>query len=183
MTIKSSTGDDVVTETMADRLRGVQLEPWKKMEYIEEYDLETWDMYKKSLLMYTEPDFAPEDKGKGKEPAADEADEPLTINVGNAGADDLNEQVFGLGMDWGEDELLRAVSGIKRDDKKPGEEAVTEPSGAVKKAIAPKKAEAVVKPEVTSPVKTRHRARRPAPGAARRGGRAAGPSTAMDVDA
>lgn len=181
MTIKSATGDDVVTETMADRLRGVQLEPWKKMEYIEENDLETWDKYKESLLMSTEAELAPEDKGKGKEPATHDGG----VNVGNAGADDLQDRVPGLGTDWGEDELLRAVSGIERDDKKPGEEAVTEPTGAAKKAIAPKKDEPVVKPEATSPVRTRApRARRPAPGAARRGGRAAGsgPSTALDVD-
>jgi DNA-directed RNA polymerase-3 subunit RPC5 len=180
MTIKSSTGDDVVTETMADRLRSVQLEPWKKMEFVEEDAADTWDIYSQTLLMRTEDGQIPdlEGKGKGKELAADEA---VGVQVGNAGADTLNELVPGLGTDWGEDELLRAVSGIGKGDKKPGEEAVTEPE---KKLKTQKKIEPVVKPEATSPTRTRTaRARRPAPAAAtRRGGKSAAPSSAMDVD-
>ncbi|RKU47579.1 hypothetical protein DL546_007460 [Coniochaeta pulveracea] len=179
MTIKSSTGDEVVTETMADRLRSVQLEPWKKMEFVEEDAADTWDIYSQTLLMKTEDNQIPdvEGKGKGKELAADEA---VGVQVGNAGADALNELVPGLGTDWGEDELLRAVSGIGKNDKKPGEEAVTEPE---KKLQTQKKLGPVVKPETTSPTRTRTaRARKPGPAATRRGGKAAGPSNAMDVD-
>lgn len=139
MTIKSSTdGDDAATETMADRLRGVQLEPWKRIDFADEERDDSWATFQRSLLLRTEDgagaEAKEETKYKGKKPAVgtkeeeDGGEEDLVVagREGNAGAPDLRERVHGLGTDWGEDELLRAVSGIKADDKKPGEEAVTD---------------------------------------------------------
>lgn len=191
MTIKSTAdGEEVVQETIADRLRAVQLESWKKMEYADEDTEDAWFTYQESLLLQTDdkPDDVVADP-KGKQPAVDEE----AVVAGTAGASDLDERVPGLGTDWGEDELLRAVSGIKATDKKPGEEAVSEradPSGKTNGKAALKdepvvKAEKVGEPE---PAKRAGRPRKnPASAAAvRRGrsmttGRGEG-SAAMDVD-
>lgn len=118
MTIKSASaeGDEIVTETMADRLRAVQMESWRRMEYVDENTEDAWVAYKECL--FARPDgqgntTAPSatDKGKGKEGA------------GNLDTDGLAQP---LETDWIEDQLFRAISGIKAHDKKPGEEAVTE---------------------------------------------------------
>ncbi|PKS09303.1 hypothetical protein jhhlp_003917 [Lomentospora prolificans] len=46
MTIKTANnGDSVVTETMADRLRAVQSEPWRKLRFVDENELEAWDAF------------------------------------------------------------------------------------------------------------------------------------------
>lgn len=182
MTIKSTAdggggnGDEAATETMADRLRGVQIEPWKKIDFADEERDDSWVTYQQSLLLQTYDDVAqPESKGKGKKPAKEgddeEEDEEVVVDKeGNAGAPDLSERVPGLGTDWGEDELLRAVSGIKADEKKPGEEAVTDRVDREKGKVGVKK-EAVAKGEP---------GRGPRKGAAPRGGRTRG--TAMEID-
>jgi DNA-directed RNA polymerase-3 subunit RPC5 len=128
MTIKSSAdSDEIVTETMADRLRGVQLEHWKKMDYADEDTEDAWLTYQQSLLLHT---FDGVEKAgadaKGKQPEVQGEDAAGGGGEGTAGVSDLDERVPGLGTDWGEDELLRAVSGIKAHDRKPGEEAVTD---------------------------------------------------------
>lgn len=181
MTIKSSAdGDDAATETMADRLRGVQLEPWKKIDFADEDRDDSWTTYQRSLLLQTEDDDgankAGEAEDKGKNPAKEEeegaGEEAVAGREGNAGAADLSERVYGLGTDWGEDKLLRAVSGIAADDKKPGEEAVTERVDATSsKGKAAAKKEPGVKPE---PGKS------PRKPAAPRGGRTK--ATAMEID-
>jgi DNA-directed RNA polymerase-3 subunit RPC5 len=192
MTIKSmGDGDESATETMADRLRGVQLEPWKKIEFADEESNDSWRTYQENLLLQTDDDIEEKQaEPKGKAPAAEgeEDAEAEAGKVGNAGAPDLDERVFGLGTDWGEDELLRAVSGIKADDKKPGEEAVTDHVvvNAKGKGRAPVKEEPIVKPEPGTEAdgaKKVGRPRKPAAApaaAARRGGRTKG--TAMEID-
>lgn len=182
MTIKSTAdGDEAATETMADRLRGVQLEPWKKVDFADEERDDSWITYQQSLLLQTYDDVESKDEEtdkpeKGKKPAVDgeeeEEEEAVAGKEGNAGAPDLSERVHGLGTDWGEDELLRAVSGIKADEKKPGEEAVTDRvDTSSRDRKAPVKREPAVKPE---PGKS---TRKPA---APRGGRTRG--TAMEID-
>lgn len=202
MTIKSTgdgSDDAAAVETMADRLRGVQLEPWKRVDFADEESPASWLTYQRSLLMHAAAD---EDKkevvttadAKGKAPAVEGQDEEDTREgAADAGAPDLHQRVCGLGTDWGEDELLRAVSGIKADDKKPGEEAVTDhvvASARGKGSKAPGKREPAVKPEPAvegDGARRIGRLRKPAAPPAttaatapRRGGRTKG--TAMEID-
>ena len=124
MTLKAAMDDEGVTaETMADRLRAVQTEPWRKLEWVHDEAEAAWEAYNECLLLRSgnPPASGGDDggdaKGKGL-PADGLADD--------SGAADLADKVPRLRTNWGEDELLRAVSGIKRHDKKPGEEAVTQ---------------------------------------------------------
>ncbi|CAI4210929.1 unnamed protein product [Parascedosporium putredinis] len=51
MTIKTAgNGDSVVTETMADRLRAVQSEPWRKLRFVDENELEAWDAFTQTFV-------------------------------------------------------------------------------------------------------------------------------------
>jgi DNA-directed RNA polymerase III subunit RPC5 len=126
MTLKNAMDDEgVATETMADRLRSVQTESWRRMEWFEDETDVSWEAYKELFLMRSEgaaaaaQEEADKGKGKGKEVAKDKP-------ADDSGAADLVERVTQLRTDWGEDELLRAVSGIKSGDPKPGEEVVTQ---------------------------------------------------------
>lgn len=189
MTIKSASadGNEVITETMADRLRAVQIEPWRRMEYVDEDTEDAWAAYQECLFLRADGDAAagaPSSAipGKGKEPAAD----PIADS-----AVGMDQRVAQLETNWGEDELLRAVSGIKADDKKPGEEAVTEAAEPVSAGRAKAK---VAPPPAEKPTETKKRPGRPPKAAAagsapRRGGRStrsaprgSGASNAMEID-
>jgi DNA-directed RNA polymerase-3 subunit RPC5 len=159
------------------------------MEWVEDEAKASWEAYNELLLMRSATAAATqqEDEGKGKEVATD-------APTDDSGAPDLVEKVTQLRTDWREDELLRAVSGIKPGDPKPGEEEATQkdavkadPKGKVKgKEPAP-----VAKDEQTAEPKKRPG--RPPRGAAatsaapKRGSRArvasgSGPADAMQVD-
>ncbi|WYZ45899.1 hypothetical protein EsH8_IX_000124 [Colletotrichum jinshuiense] len=115
MTIKTTPdGANAKSETMADRLRSVQIEPWRKLKYTDENDEAAWEIYQESLIMR-----APGESSKP--PPADEDDEEKkkAALVEGAEADtkpviDLADQVARLETKWGDDELLEAVSGIKK---------------------------------------------------------------------
>ncbi|KAB5539576.1 Sin-like protein conserved region-domain-containing protein [Coniochaeta sp. 2T2.1] len=182
MTIKSmgDGSDEAVTLSMADRLRHVQLEHWKKVDFAHEESKDAWVTYQQSLLLQTFDGVEEEGKpvpmtdDKGKEPAVE--GQQGQEDVGNAGAPDLSDRVHGLGTEWEEDQLLRAVSGIKATDKKPGEEAVTDHvdlGARVKKGPVKKE---VVKPDPEAEGKKKG-GRKPA---VPRGGRTKG--TAMEID-
>ncbi|KAK2010774.1 DNA-directed RNA polymerase III complex subunit Rpc37 [Colletotrichum eremochloae] len=117
MTIKTTPdGATAKSETMADRLRAVQMENWRKFKYTDENDEAAWEIYQESLIMR-----APGDASKPQMPLADEEDEEKK-KAALEGADvlesmpvvDLAEQVARLETKWGDDELLEAVSGIKK---------------------------------------------------------------------
>ncbi|KAK3390731.1 DNA-directed RNA polymerase-like protein [Podospora didyma] len=150
MTLKAAMDDDgVATETMADRLRSVQTEPWRQMEWVHDEAEAAWEAYNECLLLRsgkpsttTNPtpaakDDSEKDKSKGKE--IEIIDNPAETNNDDSGAPDLAEKVPLLKTDWNEDQLLRAVSGIGPKDKKPGEEAVSAP-GPVRSLPGPSKA-------------------------------------------
>jgi len=109
MTIKSA-DDAVVTETMADRLRGVQLEPWRRLRCTDENDEAAWDVYAESLFL---PGHGPQAEGgggaKGRATGAEDADAAAGAQM----------QMPRLESAWTEDKLLRAVSGMA--DGRPGE--------------------------------------------------------------
>ncbi len=116
MTIKSAMDADggVATETMADRLRNVQTETWQRLEWVHDEAELAWEAYNECLLLRSGGGVAApavegeEGKGKGKEPAAGVA----SAAGDESGAADLVEKVTRLRTDWGEQELLQAVSGV-----------------------------------------------------------------------
>ncbi|KAK3687808.1 Sin-like protein conserved region-domain-containing protein [Podospora appendiculata] len=193
MTLKAAMDDEggLTAETMADRLRAVQAEAWQKMEYVHDEDEAAWEAYNECLLLRAAPEPSHSNK-KGKEPATAAA---AADGTDDSSAPDLVTRVAHLQTDWGEDELLRAVAGIKRDDKKPGEEAILTPHSepAFAKAAAKPKPKAKAK-EITfkeevaeADAAPNRRPGRATAAAARRGGSrmrggGGGPSDAMDID-
>jgi DNA-directed RNA polymerase III subunit RPC5 len=91
MTIKSTGAgsEQLHTETMADRLRIVQMEPWQRLQYIGDEESEAWDTYEKTLFFR---DSTTEPKGKENEKKLD--------------ADTVK-----LRTRWQETDFLRAVAG------------------------------------------------------------------------
>lgn len=125
MTIKSAMDADggVATETMADRLRNVQTETWQRMEWVHDEAEMAWEAYNECLLLRPganstrtagsggggDGEGGGEEEGKGKEVATTEA-----VPAGDeSGAADLVEKVSRLKTDWGEQELLQAISGVE----------------------------------------------------------------------
>jgi DNA-directed RNA polymerase-3 subunit RPC5 len=184
MTLKGAMDDEgVATETMADRLRAVQAETWRTMEWYHDETEGAWQSYNECLFL-SSGDADLDGKGKGK--AVDAAPPP------DSGLPELREKVARLETKWREDELLRGISGIKRHDRKPGEEATQAAAAAAAAEVGP-----VVKKEVKAPEQAETAKRRPgrpakpaATAAATRGARArpgtrgggSGPSDAMQVD-
>lgn len=170
MTIKTTgDGERVTTETMADRLRAVQGEPWRKMRYTDENDEAAWDVYNESLFLRTKGENETEKKDKNKEgePAPEEPE--------------LEEAVPRFATKWGDKELLEAVSGIKKPDPEqepePKEPEPKQPQP--QKAKQPEASEAAARPRAT---RTRGGA-----AAARRGGARArtsskAGSSTVDID-
>ncbi|ORY65276.1 Sin-like protein conserved region-domain-containing protein [Pseudomassariella vexata] len=101
MTVKSAlTGGEVVTETMTDRLRHVQMEAWQRLKYIGEEEDEAWTLHDNTLLFQggAKPGDA---NGKSKILKAEDAD--------------LEKEAVKLTTRWGEEDFLRAVAGKNRD--------------------------------------------------------------------
>ncbi|KAJ4270177.1 hypothetical protein NW762_001853 [Fusarium torreyae] len=156
MTVKTTgDGDTVTTETMADRLRSVQTEHWRTMHYTDENEEAAWEVYNESLFL------RPEEQGEGEE--ADKVD---------AAAEEeraLEESVPKFARRWGDDDLLEAVSGIKRPELAPAPEPVVKEE--------PKAAAPASKPEQPAPESEEARKLKLRPrggaagGVARRGGK------------
>uniref|UniRef100_L2FEQ6 DNA-directed RNA polymerase iii complex subunit rpc37 n=1 Tax=Colletotrichum fructicola (strain Nara gc5) TaxID=1213859 RepID=L2FEQ6_COLFN len=96
---------------MADRLRSVQIEPWRKLKYTDENDEAAWEIYQESLILRAPGDnkLPPAEEDEEKKKAAIEAGEAETKPTV-----DLAESMARLETTWGDDELLEAVSGIKK---------------------------------------------------------------------
>lgn len=197
MTLKAAMDDDgVTTETMGDRLRAVQSEPFRQMEWFHDETEAAWAAYKENLLIH--PRDAPSagaSEGKGKQPATETGGED------NATSDPaLIEKVAWFTTDWVEENYLRAMHKIGPNDRKPGEEAVTEaiqtklPSSKCKgKAPMPSSStqelEKAEEPK-KRPGRSTKSAATASAAAPKRGGRArsagrgagSGPSDAMQID-
>jgi hypothetical protein len=198
MTIKSAMDGDsggVATETMADRLRNVQTEGWQRMEWVHDEAELAWEAYNECLLLRPgagaaaaaavkeeeeggaaaagdgDGEAAGGDKGKGKEVAADGVPD-------ESGAADLVDKVAHLKTDWGEQELLQAISGVMKHG-----------DGAEGETVEGKGKEAAVKIE-EQPVRAGARGAAAAAGFAAAGPsatrkvtrRGANKSTAMEID-
>lgn len=134
MTVKQNTdgSEEIVQETMADRLKKVQLEAWKKMRYVHEEASDSWAVAEEALYLH-QPEQAAADQvaaaaaaAKGKEPA--EAD-PLS----QPGLPDLVDKVARLRTAWDEDSMLETTSGIPRHQNVKIEISDDEPAGAASK--------------------------------------------------
>ena len=123
MTLKAAMDDGGVTaETMGDRLRSVQSEPFRQMEWFHDETEAAWAAYQENLLIH--PRDAPSteaSEGKGKQPATEISGESNT-----ASDPKLVEKVAWFTTDWTEENYLRKMHKIGPNDPKPGEEAVTE---------------------------------------------------------
>ncbi len=52
MTVKpTAEGEEETTDTMAERIRSVQEEPWRKLKYVDEDSAEAWEAYKEHLFI------------------------------------------------------------------------------------------------------------------------------------
>lgn len=143
MTIKTTVdGDTLTTETMADRLRSVQSEPWRTMRYTDENDEAAWDVYNESLFLRTD---------ETKEKEEDDDDD-----------DNLESKVPKFATHWGDTELLEAVSGIKKPELVV--EVEPEPKVVkVKQQEAPAPAVPVARPSTRGRGGARGRGGRPKP--------------------
>lgn len=114
MTVKQNTdgSEEIVQETMADRLKKVQLEAWKKMRYVHEEASDSWAVAEEALYLHQpETPAADQDAGaKGKAPETDAEADPLS----QPGLPDLVDKVARLRTAWDEDSLLETTSGIPR---------------------------------------------------------------------
>ena len=145
MSIKSSDtgGAGAAAETMADRLRSVQTEPWHNLKWYHDEHGEAWDTYNECMLLRSREAAAPaeedeekKEKAKEEKKEGEEAEAAVAEPTDDSGAPDLVEKVNRLQSDWGEEQILRSINGLGPDDKKPGEEAVSVPSVFGTKKIA-----------------------------------------------
>ncbi|KAM0202746.1 hypothetical protein ACHAPI_000912 [Fusarium lateritium] len=116
MTVKATgDGETVTTETMADRLRSVQTEHWRTMHYTDENEEAAWEVYNENLFLRPA-----EEEGAEADKKADDAEEVEPL---------LEESVPKFARRWDDDDLLEAVSGIKKPVPAPAPEPVkkTEP--------------------------------------------------------
>ncbi|SPJ70337.1 uncharacterized protein FTOL_00065 [Fusarium torulosum] len=168
MTVKATgDGETVTTETMADRLRSVQTEHWRTMHYTDENEEAAWEVYNESLFLRP----AGEEGAEGDKKADDAGEvEPV-----------LEESVPKFARRWDDDDLLEAVSGIKKPVPAPAPEPVkkTEP-----KPVAPAKQPEQPAPESEEARKPKLRPRGGAAGGvARRGGKPrAAASKTVNID-
>lgn len=105
MTIKTAGGEQPTTETMADRLRQVQVEHWQKLKYIEDDKDEAWELYQKTLI-YRSPEFQDDAKGKGK---------AVAVKLDEDEKDELQNKAPKLQTRWAEEDYLRGVAGKDKE--------------------------------------------------------------------
>lgn len=143
MTIKNTAdGDAVTTETMADRLRAVQSEPWRKMRYTDENDETAWEVYNESLFLRdpNAPEKPPPKEGEEEKPDLGE---------------DLEDTMPHFSTKWGDKELLEAVSGIQKEQPQPEPEVKPDPEPRPAPKAAPKATEPEPAPPARRSTKTR----------------------------
>ncbi|KAJ4151576.1 hypothetical protein LMH87_012266 [Akanthomyces muscarius] len=103
MSIKTTAdGETVTTETIADRLRFVQGEAWRKMRYTDENEEAAWEVYNESLFLNAKHHDKPSDKKKSTEESG--------------AAQSLEGAVSTFSSKWESNQLLEAVSGIKKPE-------------------------------------------------------------------
>jgi DNA-directed RNA polymerase-3 subunit RPC5 len=125
MTVKQTAeGEEIVQETMADRLKKVQLEAWRRMRYVHEEASDSWAMAEDALFLHRPEAAAGQDAaaGAGKEPEV--PDQP--------GMPELVDKVARLRTGWDEDGMLETTSGISKPRNVKIEISDDEPSASAK---------------------------------------------------
>lgn len=103
MTIKQSKdgGDDeLVQETMADRLKKVQTETWRKMRYVHDESADAWAVSEEVLYV--------DDAAKGKD---------VETGGGGHAVAALADKVAALRTGWREVSMLETTSGIQNPER------------------------------------------------------------------
>ncbi|KAI1482904.1 hypothetical protein F4774DRAFT_253433 [Daldinia eschscholtzii] len=111
MSIKSAgatEGGELVVDTMIERLRKVQVEPWSKLKYENEDSDKAWHMFTNHLLYpgAPNPKSLADIKGKGKETENEKDKEVVTAD---GDGDDLSKERFKA--QWSEEEFLSHIRG------------------------------------------------------------------------
>ncbi|KAI0008010.1 Sin-like protein conserved region-domain-containing protein [Xylariaceae sp. FL0662B] len=176
MSIKSAGAGngELTTETMVDRLRVVQTEPWTNLKYEDDESAKAWDIFTSNLIYAGAPEAAEKgapkdtgkDKGKGKEKAVVEVEEQQLPPP--------PQQL--LRGQWRDDEFLRAVSGMRdsHGEVKPEGDDILE----IKEEVPAEP----VKPAVPRAKGKASAASAAAPKRGARGKSVAFKSTAMEID-
>lgn len=152
---------------MADRLRLVQGEHWRKMRYTDENEEAAWDVYNESMFLRTEQPPPQQQQGSAETGKEAVAERPL------------EELVPRFEARWREKKLLESISGIiKPEDQQAEEERIKREQEAEAEAEAQRL-------RVAAP--SRARGGGAAGAAARRGGRTkttarGSAGAAIDVD-
>lgn len=138
MTVKQNTdgSEEIVQETMADRLKKVQLEAWKKMRYVHEEASDSWAVAEEALYLH-QPEPAPADQdanGSGGSNSKGKAPETEADPLSQPGLPDLVDKVAQLRTAWDEDSMLETTSGIPRPQNVKIEISDDEPAAPVPKA-------------------------------------------------
>ncbi|CAK7265046.1 hypothetical protein SEPCBS57363_001382 [Sporothrix epigloea] len=112
MTVKSvgADGDEFITETMADRLRAVQMENWARMVYVGDDDENSWEAYDQAL-------FLKDTAGALKAATAADTAKNTGAVEGVSGTADQAQLVTivpALRTDWTEKDMLQAISRIEK---------------------------------------------------------------------
>ena len=168
MTIKSAgaEGEELVTETMADRMRAIAAESFRRMAFVQVDGEDAWAFYQESLFLPP-----PEDsQAKGKE-----------RDDGDGGGDEaLADRVPRLRTTWEEADYLDHIRPAEQRTVAVKKE-VNEPAAVAKEAAPGKGTE----PKGTSPKKNRPGRPKGSTSVRGRGGKAKSGSskaTPMDVD-
>lgn len=122
MTVKSvgADGDEFITETMADRLRAVQMENWARMVYVGDDDENSWEAYDQALFLKdtagalkatAAAETAKNAGGVDEEVRKVVAEEGASASAGQA---ELVTVVPALRTHWTENDMLQAISRIEK---------------------------------------------------------------------
>lgn len=117
MTVKQNTdgSEEIVQETMADRLKKVQLEAWKRMRYVHEEASDSWAVAEEALYLHQpESPAADQDAAGGGSGGSNKGKEPEGDALSQPGLPGLVDKVARLRTAWDEDSMLETTSGISR---------------------------------------------------------------------
>lgn len=149
MTVKQTAdgSEEIVQETMADRLKKVQLESWRRMRYVHEEASDSWAVAEDALFLH---------RSEATPAAADNAEQDANGKAPEVpdqpNMPELVEKVARLRTGWDEDGMLETTSGISKPKNVKIEISDDEPAGTSGSASA--KAKGKGKAVDTGPGKT-----------------------------
>lgn len=120
MTIKQTTSggdEEIVQETMADRLKKVQMETWHRLRYMHDEAADSWVVAEEALYLEGPPGSNAEGKaaGEGEGDGSVAAGKQPEAAAQAHGVADLVNRVQSLQTAWDEDSMLETMSGISKE--------------------------------------------------------------------